>query len=52
MFTIQTTNTTWQYIIHFDNWKLNDKFMQCTFNDGLILVIPFDQIVSILQLKK
>ena len=49
MYVVSTTTTTWQYIVKYQLWRLDKSFLQFTFDDGKILILPIASIKSIEQ---
>lgn len=43
------SGTTWQYVVSYGKWALNENFLRFVFNDKKELIIPIDEILSIHQ---
>lgn len=45
------SGTTWNYIVSYEIWKLNNEFFRFVFNDGMELMLPIKDISVIQQIK-
>lgn len=52
MYEVRTTKTTWQYVISYRTWTLDNNFLKFIFEDGKELILPKSEIIAIYQTKK
>ena len=49
LYKVRTTSTTWQYIVSFTVWTLDENFIRFVNEDGTELIIPKKEILAIYQ---